>query len=128
MVHDTLPTPVRLEDEDRIVWLDDRPFPFVREDTWLAGTRTRGPGRLLRHGCRLVAYVVLKPDARNIGSNGQFRRRFWYVREDESHYAGADGLVNRAPHEGVLPGFVRVGAETRHADLTLAECPLPWPR
>lgn len=98
-----------LADEAGIRWANDAHpelYPFVRESVITLTTRGRRPGRG-RHPGRLVAWAVLGPSARS-SIDRCFQRRVWWVRHDESAYAGGG-----SPAEGVDPCSIRPGQESR---------------
>jgi hypothetical protein len=97
--------PWELAAEEAIVWVDAHPenHRYIREDVLLVPSRQRRPSEHSAPG-RMVAYAVLRPDAR-ASSPGRFHRRVWWLASHDP-YPGGRG----APCEGVDPLTVRAGA------------------
>jgi len=102
-----------LENEERLVWLEDVDgLDYVRESRVV---RTRRSGNLVWRGeGRLVGYAELRPDAPGIGPQAFERRVFWL--KDHDRDSSPDGpFATGTPAEAVDPRTVAVGQAGRSA-------------
>jgi hypothetical protein len=74
-------------------------FRYVRESSYCYPTRARRPRF---SGGRLVAYAVLKPEAKSV-MPGEFLRRVWWVADHDPYEDGG------APIEAVDPMSITAG-------------------
>jgi hypothetical protein len=99
--------------EERIVWVDKGPYPYVRETEILLRSRARPPRRGQVPG-KVVTYATLSRDARS-QHPGMFLRRVWYVLDRDPYPGG--------PIEARDPSSVRPGYSEREV-----QRPLHWAR
>jgi hypothetical protein len=85
--------------EERIVWVDKTPHPYVRETKIRSRSRDEPPRKEQVPG-KLVAYATLSEDAK-WDYYGDFARRVWYVLDRAPNPGG--------PIEAKDPSSIRPG-------------------
>lgn len=115
-------------EEAEIVWLDEsaKACPFLRESTTDLRGRTAPPTKRHIKQVGVVAYATLK-DGTGYGMDGRYLRRTWSTLPRDRGYIGADGLVDHAPCEGVVPASIKPNARSEDAGDALRAHPIPWP-